>query len=262
MTTNSAANTVRSADGTPIAWEQTGSGPLVVLVDPAGAYRGFGPLRGLPGVLAQDFTVVTYDRRGRGSSGDTPPYAIEREVEDLAGVISGVGDSAFVFGFSSGASLALHAAVSGVPVTKLAVLEPPIADEERAHDDAAFTAELAELVAAGRNGAAVQLFHESIGMPPEALAAMAPEHRAALDALAPTLVYDCTISAGTPVAVARAVAVPTLVLDSSGTTGDLPEWAAAVSAALPQGTARSLPGEWHGVADEDLAAALREFFLA
>ena len=252
------AGRVRSADGTTIAFERSGIGPALILVDPAGAYRGFGPMRSLAEHLAPRFTVVTYDRRGRGESGDTLPYAVEREVEDLAALIAEVGGSAFVYGFSSGALLALHAAAGGLQILKVALLEPPIGvDDDEA--DAEFTNELARLVADGRRRDAVERFLGSI-MPPEVLAEMAP-NLPAYEAIAHTFVYDCVLSDATTFDLVRSVPVPTLVIDSEGSTGNLTGWAAAVNEALPNGIHRSLEGEWHGVADEALAAALTEFFL-
>jgi pimeloyl-ACP methyl ester carboxylesterase len=123
---------IRSADGTEIAFDRSGSGPALVMVDPALGYSGFDNIRGLGALLAADFTVYTYDRRGRGESGDTAPYAVEREVDDLGAVIAAAGGSAFVYGFSSGGLLALHAAAGGLPIRKLAVLEPPVRGEGEA----------------------------------------------------------------------------------------------------------------------------------
>jgi pimeloyl-ACP methyl ester carboxylesterase len=253
--------TVLSADGTRIACSATGAGPPLVVVDPAGAYRGFGPLTSLVPVLGDEFTVITYDRRGRGESGDTLPYAPEREVEDLAAVIAGpAGGEAFVFGFSSGALVGMHAAAGELPLSRLALLEPPVADEGQAPDP--LTAELAELVASGRRVEAVMRFHEAIGVPEEVLSGMGEDSLAAMAAIAHTLVYDCLLGESTTAATARRVEVPTLVLDSQGSSDDLTGWAAGVAANLPRGTHRSLAGDWHGVPDADLAAALRGFFLA
>src|SRR5918996_3561530 len=131
MTTQATTSTVRSEDGTSIAYERIGTGPPLVIVDAALGFRGFGPMGELAGLLAGDFMVVTYDRRGRGESTDTPPYAVEREVEDLAALIAAAGGSAFVYGFSSGAVLGLHAAARGLPITKLALLEPPLGVDDR-----------------------------------------------------------------------------------------------------------------------------------
>jgi pimeloyl-ACP methyl ester carboxylesterase len=132
MTTQATARTVRSADGTSIAFSQVGTGPALVLVDAAAGFRGFGPMGPLAVELAPEFTVFTYDRRGRGESTDTPPYAVEREVEDLQALIEAAGGSACVYGFSSGAVLALRAAADGLPIEKLALMEPPLELDEKA----------------------------------------------------------------------------------------------------------------------------------
>lgn len=259
---NSVANTgvVRSADGTKIAFERSGSGPSLVLVDAAGSYRAFGPLRSLAGVLADHFTVFTYDRRGRGESTDTHPYAVAKEVDDVAALIDEAGGSAYLYGVSSGALLALHAAASGLAIPKLALFEPPIGNEEDRPAELAFTTELAELVAADRRGDAVDLFHRSIGVPDEVVAQMGPSRRA-FEAVAHTLVYDCMISNATSLELLSSVTAPTLVIDSQGTSGDLTDWAAAIVDALPNGVHRNIEGEWHGVSDKDLAPVLTEFFL-
>ncbi len=249
---------VRSADGTEIHFDRWGSGPAVVMVDPALGYSGFDHIRGLGSLLATEFSVYTYDRRGRGDSGDTQPYAVEREVEDLAALIAEAGGSAFVYGFSSGALLALHAAGAGLPIDKLALFEPPVRGEGEP-PDTAFTAEIAELVSSGRPAAAVDRFLTSIGVPPEAIAEMEPV-RPALEAVAHTLVYDCEVSNATTFELLRSVQAPTLVLDSQGSSDDLTGGTAAIVDALPRGTRRSLTGEWHGVSHEDLAPVLREFF--
>jgi hypothetical protein len=246
---------VTSNDGTAIAYERTGTGPPLVLVDPALGYRGFDNVRGLGERLTADFTVYSYERRGRGDSGDTPPYAVEREVEDLAAVIAEAGGSASIYGFSSGALLALQAAAAGVPIEKLVLMEPPIGtDDDPA--DAAFTAEIAELVAAGRRREAVERFLRD--MPPEVLAGLEGV-MPVLEAVAPTLVYDCLISNATTTGLLEKVPTPTLVLDSQGSSDDLTGWAASVAAALPDARHRSLPGGWHGVPVEVLAPVVTEF---
>ena len=273
-TADPVAGIARSADGTTIAYDRFDAparsagdgGPPVVMVHAAGGYRDFAPMRSLAEVLAAEIPVVTYDRRGRGLSGDTLPYAVEREVEDLAAVIAaaaGTGGEAFVYANSSGGLLALQAAAAGLPIARMALFEPPIGsdDEDEAADDGAFTRELAALVEAGRRDEAAERFMTEIGVPPEVLAEMAPS-LPALAAVAHTLVYDCLLSEATSLATAARVTVPTLILDSEGSTGDLTGWAAAVVGALPDGHHRSLAGEWHGVADADLAAAVTDFFTA
>jgi len=249
---------VRSADGTGIAFDRSGSGPALVMVDPALGYSGFDNIRGLGALLAKEFTVYTYDRRGRGRSGDTQPYAVPREVEDLDAVIAHAGGSAFAYGFSSGGLLALHAAASGLPIEKLALLEPPVRGEGEP-SDTAFCEEIAALVASGRRAQAVERFMTSIGVPAELLEQMAPV-RPALEAVAHTLVYDCELSNATSFELLGSVPTPTLVLDSLGSSEDLTGGTAAIATALSNGIRRSLPGGWHGVPEDDLAPVLSEFF--
>ena len=252
---------VTSSDGTTIAFERAGAGPALIAVDPAGSWRGFRPQRPPVELLAARFTVYTYDRRGRGPSGDTRPYAVEREVDDLAALIAEAGGSAFVYAMSSGGLLALHAAAAGLAIPKLALFEPPIEPVETPTGPTEFTAELAGLVAAGRRRDAVAFFHRGIGVPEEVMAQMTPPVWAALEAVAHTLVYDCVISESMSLRLVRSVTTPTLVIDSQASSGDLVASTATIMGALPNGTHRSLPGEWHGVPGETLAPVLTEFFL-
>ena len=255
------SRTVTSKDGTSIAYEQFGSGPALILVDAAGHYRAFSSFGGLIGLLAPDFTVYHYDRRGRGGSTDTAPYAVEREVDDLAALIEQAGGSAFLYAFSSGGLVALHAAANGLAIPKLALLEPPIETAEDRSAQAAFTAELAGLAERGRHAGAVEYFLTGIGVPGEIVAEMrGTESWSAMEAVAHTLVYDSMLSAATSLLLLESVTVPTLVLDSEGSSDDLTGMAATIAKALPNGSNRSLAGEWHGVSDRVLAPALTEFF--
>jgi pimeloyl-ACP methyl ester carboxylesterase len=253
-------NRVISSDGTSIAFERVGAGPPLVMVDAAGSYRDFCPLRPPVELLSGHFTVYQYDRRGRGASGDTQPYAVEREVDDLAALIAEAGGSASVYAMSSGGLLALRAAASGLAIPKLALFEPPVEPIEAPTGETEFPAELAELVAAGRRRDAVEFFHRGIGVPEEVMAQMTPAVWAALEAVAPTLVYDCRLSDAMSLRLIRTVTAPTLVLDSQGSSDDLTGMSAAVVKALPNGSHRSLAGAWHGVPDEALAPVLIEFF--
>jgi pimeloyl-ACP methyl ester carboxylesterase len=254
-----AAGKVTSSDGTSIAFERYGAGPALVLVDAAGSYRDFRPLRPPVERLAAHFTVYLYDRRGRGASTDTPPYAVQREVDDLAALLVEAGGSARVYGMSSGCLLALHAAAGGLAIPKLALFEPPLEPDEDATGESAFTAELAALVAAGRRRDAVAYFHRGIGVPEEIMAQMTPPVWAALEAVAHTLVYDCMISDATSLRLIRSVTAPALVIDSQGSGGELSGMAATVVEALPTASHRSLAGAWHGVPDDALAPVLLEF---
>jgi alpha-beta hydrolase superfamily lysophospholipase len=257
---SSTSQSVRSADGTAIAFDRSGDGPPVILVEAALHYRGFTSFGGLAPLLARELTVFVYDRRGRGESGDTPPYSPDREVEDLGALVAAAGGSAGVYGYSSGALLAMRAAAQGVPIDRLALLEPPLQEDDAAAPDP-LPGELADLAAAGRHGDMIERFHRAIGVPDEFVAGMrsAPEW-AAMESAAPTLVYDCMLSDATTPDLLRAVEVPTLVLDSLGSSDDLTGWAATVARRLPDATHRSLAGEWHTVPDETLAPVLVEFF--
>lgn len=159
--------TATSGDGTAIAWQRLGSGPPVVLIEPAGGYRRFGSLLGLASALSPDVTAYRYDRRGRGLSGDTPPYAVAREVEDLAAVVGVAGSGAVVYGTSSGALLAMHAAAAGVAMSRLVLFEPPLDPDDDRPEETAFTAEIRALVAAGRLSAVADRFLAGVGVPEE-----------------------------------------------------------------------------------------------
>jgi pimeloyl-ACP methyl ester carboxylesterase len=248
-----------SADGTSIAFERHGDADVVVvLVEPPLHHRGFSAFGGLVPLLAEHFAVVTYDRRGRGQSGDADTYHPDREVEDLMAVIRDVGGVAGLYGYSAGALLALRVAASAGTsgaVNGLVVLEPPLHEDGDPRPDP-LTLEIAELVTSDR-AAAVRRFHEAIGVPEEYLDEMshAPSWDRMLET-AHTLVYDCTISDATDSGLLARVATPTLVLDSEGSSDDLTGWAAAVAEQLPNATGRSLHGEWHTVADEILAPVI------
>jgi pimeloyl-ACP methyl ester carboxylesterase len=253
--------TATSKDGTVIAYEKTGVGPALVLIDAAGHYRRFSSFDGLRARLTADFTVYQYDRRGRGQSGDTAPFAPEREVEDLAALINAAGGSAFVYAFSSGGLVAEHAAAHGLPITRMALLEPPIAPDEDRAAQRTFTAGLSELINAGRRSGAVEYYLAGIGVPADILDGMrGTDSWAAIEAVAPTLVYDCLISEATSYELLAAASTPTLVIDSEGSDDDLTSMAATVARGMPNASLQRLAGEWHGVSDDVLAPALKRFF--
>jgi pimeloyl-ACP methyl ester carboxylesterase len=253
---------VTSKDGTAIALERLGSGPSVVLV--AGASCDRAVHAELAELLAEDFTVFNYDRRGRGDSGDTQPYAIEREVEDLDAVLASAGESAMVFGNSSGAVLALHAAAAGVPVTKLALWEPPfMTDENAPQRQDAYLTELTALLDEGRRGDAMALFMRTIGLPDQVIAGMrqAPTW-SGLEEIAPTLVYDAIVMGDSllPSSLVASVDVPTLVLDGSETGEWASQSANALERALPNSSRHTFQGQNHAIAWDLLAPVLSQFF--
>lgn len=258
---------VRSQDGTAIAYDQAGAGPAVILV--GGALSTRGAAEGLTAALAPSFTMISYDRRGRGESGDTLPYAPEREVEDLAALVEVVGGTAFAFGVSSGAALILNAAEAGVALTRLALYEPPfIVDGSRPPVPSNYLTHLSELLADGRRGDALEYFlGAAVEVPLEMIAQMRESPMwAGMEAVAHTLPYDGAVMgdgmSGQPFPAGRwaSVTAPALVMDG----GDSPQWmhngVAALAAALPNARRETLPGQTHAVAPEVVAPVLRAFF--
>jgi Alpha/beta hydrolase family len=255
-------DTARSSDGTTIAFDRLGVGTPVILVSGASTSRAVHTR--LAELLAADFTVLNYDRRGRGDSGDTPPYRVQREVEDLRAVLAEAGGAAAVFGNSSGAVLALHAAAAGLPLTRLALWEPPfMVDPDAPRRQQAYVAELTGLLDAGRHGDAMALFMRSIGLPEPMITGMRDGPMwTGMEALAPTLAYDAAVMGDSlvPTEVVASVTAPTLVLDG----GDTGAWAAsaarALSEALPSPVRHTLRGQSHNVAWDVLAPQLKDFF--
>ena len=260
--------TVRSKDGTTIAFDQSGSGPALVLVDGALCHRGFGPMPSIAKLLAPHFTVIHYDRRGRGQSGDTPPYAVEREIEDLEAVIQEAGGSAYVFGTSSGAALALEAAARLRSIKRVALYEAPFFFNDvhppRPKD---YLATMSALIAADRRSHALKLFMKTVGTPGIFVAIMPltpiwPK----LKAVAHTLPYDLAIvgdtGAGSPLSSERWTSVTIPALTAVG--GKSPTWwqdaMKALATVLPNAQHRTLPGQTHMVKAEALAPILVEFF--
>lgn len=255
---------IMSSDGTSIAFERIGTGPAVILMDAAGNFRGFRPMPQLAEALAPDFTAFTYDRRGKGASTDTLPYAVDREIEDLQALIDLAGGSAFVHGFSSGATLALLAAERGIGVRKLSLLEPPLrVDASPPPAASGISGEVAKLIVTGRRGDAYEHWMRGIGVPGEMIAEMRQGPLwPALEATAHTLIYDSLIPGTLPPDRLATISTPTLAVASQGSPDQLRNWARGVADALPNGAMRFLPGTWHGVAAEHLAPALTEFFTS
>jgi pimeloyl-ACP methyl ester carboxylesterase len=255
--------TTLSADGTKIAFDQTGEGPPVILV--VGAFNDRSTGAPLAKALESRFTVLNYDRRGRGASGDTLPYAVEREVEDLDALIREAGGAARVFGYSSGGTLALDAAARGLNITKLALYEAPfMVGDDVAHPPKDMAAQLAKLVASGRRGDAVELFQTKlVGIPEQVVAQLrhAP-FRPALEATAHTLVYEATIVGylELPTAQLQSIKAPALVVYGSESPAFMGNGAKALAAALPDGHLRALDGQNHDIVPAVLAPVLLDFF--
>lgn len=258
----SAMQRVDSRDGTPIALETSGSGPALVIVNGALSDRStVTPLRAL---LDPHFKVVGYDRRGRGGSGDTLPYAPEREVEDLAAVIEAQESPAFVFGHSSGAILALRAALSGVSMRRLALNEPPfILPGTRPLPPPDVTSRIAQRIAANdREGALRIFFSEQVGLPPPALEQMkASPAWPRMLALAHTTPYDSAVAGDSvlPTAALAKLSLPILVLNGTASAPWLADTARALVASLPNARAKALEGQPHSPAPDVLAPVLVSF---
>lgn len=263
--------TVTSQDGTTIAFDQSGEGPALILVGGAFEQRAMesetAHLATLP-LLAQHFTVFHYDRRGRGDSTDTQPYAVEREIEDIEALINEAGGSAFVFGISSGAALAFESAlVLDSKVKKLALYESPYNDDVEARQAwKDFRQQLKEVLAEGRHSDAVGLFMMLLGVPAEQLDEMQQYPMWPMwEGVAPTIAYEGAVmgeDASVPTERAARLAVPTLIMSGSESYPFMPISAAALANAIPHAQHRTLEGQTHEVAADVLAPVLVEFYTA
>lgn len=252
--------TVTSKDGTSIAYTVQGQGPALILVDGALCSRDFGPMPEYSKLLAEHFTVYMYDRRGRNESGDTQPYAVEREVEDLAALIQAAGGSAHLYGTSSGAALVLNAAVRGLPIDRMVLFEAPYTlPSFEAH-----AAALWALRKADKRGAAVRYFMcDVIGMPKVMgwIFSLFPMMKK-LKAVAPTLPYDLTVMCDESVWTrAGSLRIPTLVIGGGKSPAPLKGAVEKVAAAIPGAEKIYLDGQTHNVAAGAVLPPTREFLL-
>ncbi len=267
--TTSTTRVVRSADGTEIAYDVTGSGPAVVVVEGALCQRSMGTGQAVTPLLSEHHAVHAYDRRGRGASGPgSSPYAVGREVEDLAAVLEAAGPDVCVLGASSGAALVLEAARAGVPMRRIALYEAPfILDDTHPPHDASLGRRTQALLEAGRRGDAVRLFMRTVGVPGPALVMMRllPVWRK-LCSVAPTLPHDYAIvlphQQGHPLpdGYLADVSVPTLVLVGGKSPTYMKNAQAAIVAQLPDGRLEELPGQTHIVKGKATVPALLRFF--
>jgi len=262
-------STCVSADGSRIGYEVTGDGPPLVIVDGAMCYRASGPARPLAAELASDFTVFTYDRRGRGESAGAGEPSVAHEVEDLVAVVKEAGGAVHMFGASSGAVLALEGATDGVGVTKLALYEPPlIVDDTHAPMPADALSFVTGLIAEDRRGDAVKWFMKSVDVPGFALSIMRllPVWKK-LAGVAHTLPNDFALldglQLGKPLPADRwqAASMPVLVADGGKSPQYMRNGAAALASVLPSATHRTVPGQTHIVKAKAVGPVLRDFFL-
>jgi len=257
---------VTSTDGTRIAYETMGQGEPLVFVWGALGVRSSPFAKAMREELARDFTVFDYDRRGRGESGDTKPYAVTREVEDLRAVCEAGGGRPYVAATSSGAALALEAAASGVPMKMLAAHEPPyMVGNPKDAPDPDYEQKMNELIARGKRDEAVRYFMRTVGVPGPFVLAMRfmPFWKEAV-AAANTLPYDAAVMNGFafPEGRLREIRVPTVVLVGGSTTPTLRSGADATARTVPGATERVIPNQNHGVKPAALRPVLVESFHA
>lgn len=254
-----------SKDGTKIVYLKKGKGPVIILVDGAFCSKDFGPMPKLTPYLAEYFTVISYDRRARGESGDTKPYHIEREIEDLQALIEQNGGSAYVFGISSGAILALRAVSHGLRIPKLALFEPPFVTNKNLIRSPNAYHDLARLVDEGNRGGAVKFYLRKImGVPaflPFVLQ-LTPNWRK-MKANANSLPYDAAVCGDfeIPKNLVSTISIPVLVIDSTKSPETLRSAVEATVSILPNATQKSLNGSIHDVPPKILAPELIQFLI-
>lgn len=257
-------NTVISKDGTVIAYNKEGNGRAVVLIDGAFCSKDFGPMSKLVPLLSKDFSVITYDRRGRGDSGDSPHYAVEREIEDIDALINMVGGSANLFAISSGAILALKAVAHGSNVTRLAIFEPPFVGNEKKRRPADSEEQLKQLITEGKKGDACRFYlTKVIGVPAIVpfILSLTPNW-SKMKANANSLPYDAAVCGdfNLPRELVASVTIPTIVIDSDKSPETLRKPVLEVAEILPNGLKKSLKGKMHDVPPKILVPALVDFY--
>lgn len=267
ITKGKSMQVVTSKDETNIAYDKLGKGPALIVV--GGALSGRSGASELAGLLAQDFTVYSYDRRGRGESGDTKPYSSKREIEDMEALVDQAGGSAYVYGKSSGACLALEAASSlGDKVKKLVLYEAPYSEEKGAAGEwKGFTSKIDKLLAAGQRAEAVTQFLKFVGAPDKMIEGMnASPAWPAMVAMAPTLAYDNAVVGGNrsvPVERAAKVKAKTWVMDGGASLETMPfmrPTADKIAKAIPDARRHTIAGQGHDIDAKVLAPILVKSF--
>jgi pimeloyl-ACP methyl ester carboxylesterase len=257
--------TVQSKDGTAISFDKIGRGEPVIMVDGALCSRGFGPLPKIGKMLSENFTVINYDRRGRNESGNTLPYSVDREIEDIEALLTEAGGSAYVVGFSSGAALALNAAAKGANIRKLVLYEAPYVLNQGGHNPPIDTAEqLSQLIAAGKRGDAVKFFmKDMVGLPafmPFIMSLLPVWSK--LKAVAHTLPYDAATLGGfaIPLKMAATVTTPTLVVGGEKSPISLRNAVQKLADAIPGSERMTLKGQTHNVSAKAIVPVLKDYF--
>ena len=255
-----------SKDGTKIVYRETGSGPVIILIDGAFCSKDFGPMPKLAPLLSEHFTVISYDRRARGESGDTRPYTVEREIEDLQTLIEQNGGSAYLFGISSGAILALRAVSHGLRVPKLVLFEPPFATSKNLVRSTNAYHELTRLVEEGKRGEAVKFYLRKVMEVPAFLPFLLQltPNWSKMKANANSLPYDLAVCGDfeIPENLRSSVSIPVLVIDSTKSPEILRNAVEATVRALPNATRKSLKGSIHDVPPKILAPEVAQFLNA
>ena len=257
-------NTIRSKDGTIIAYDKTGNGPAIILVDGAFCSMEFGPMEKIGALLGRSFTVFRYDRRGRGASGDTRPYSVDREVEDLETLIQVAGGWAYLFGISSGAMLCLEAVASGANVPKLALFEPPYVKDYRSASIGNFLTPLKNIIQSKNNALAVNFYLRKVMGAPAILPLilrLTPNWKK-MKANAPSLINDGTLAGdfSMPLKSISLVRKPALVISSINSPKMLKQSARKLANLLECGRHISIKGSVHNAPPKVLVPVLIDFF--
>jgi pimeloyl-ACP methyl ester carboxylesterase len=265
--------TVTSKDGTKIAFDKVGSGPAVILVNGAIAYRRAfedRTLEQLAEMLGKHFTVYNYDRRGRGESGNTLPFTKAREIEDIQALIADAGGTAMLVGFSSGGAVTLETTAATPGITKAVVYEVPfIVDDGRQPVPDDYAEQLMALGTAGKREEAVEYFAKyALGIPDEYIGGMKqdPATWAGMTGVAHTIAYDAAFVGefmrGKPLPADHwtGVTVPVLVVDGGASDPWMHHTADALANVLPNASRQTLEGQTHSVDPNVLAPVIIEFF--
>jgi pimeloyl-ACP methyl ester carboxylesterase len=261
-------SSITSKDGTVIAYEKLGQGPAIILINGALGHRNLNGEKELASLLSKNFTVIFYDRRGRGASKETKPYSVEREIEDIEALINEAGGKTFLHGTSSGAALALLAAgkLGKDKVTKLSMYEPPYDAyvKDGKNGFAEIQKRIKELVNEGKPGDAIVFFFESIGTPPEAIQAIkkSPDWNQ-METVGPTLVYDFEILGNgiVPIDAAKKVTMPVQILDGEKSFPFMHHAANTLAENISDARRKTLKDQTHQASAEALYPVLCEFFL-
>jgi pimeloyl-ACP methyl ester carboxylesterase len=258
---------IKSKDGTRIAFDKTGRGPAIIIVNGALSYRAVYDDKSLVSALSKDFTIYTYDRRGRGESTDTKPYNVEREIEDIEALIEDAGGSARLYGVSSGAALSLLASarLGKSKIPQLVLYEPPYGtdSEKKKQDFADQRKRIDELITTGNRGDAMSFHFTAIGTPPEALDSLRKSREWPLmESVEHTLAYDYAIldDGAIPVDAAKKATMPALVMNGEKSFGFMSEAAKNLSKVMPNVQWKTLKGQTHHPSPEMLAPVLKGFF--